>query len=244
MQDAADRVVIRSYPKIVYLYPTLVAAIVAGIWSWASLKHHMGDLSETSLGPGRVFFIIFAFNMLVLAFDFSRKSFVAMLLLGAFLLTLGILLELLKVGIFGAIETFLGYFVLRAHPHFYLAIAFVYLILISAVFAATRFEYWEVRHNEILHYQGFMADVERFPAPGLRFKKQIPDVFEYALLRAGTIVIIPAVGEKQEIQNVPNVNVVESRLDSLLGTIQVQIQPGQVPPPGSPPAPPPLPATT
>jgi hypothetical protein len=241
--DAADRVVIRSYPKIVYLYPTLVAAIVAGIWSWASLKHHSGDLSAMSLGPGRVFFIIFAFNQLVLAFDFSRKSFLAMCLLGAFLLTLGILLELLKLPIFDSLESFLGYFVLRAHPHFYLAIAFVMLVLIAAVFVTTRLEYWEVRHNEILHYQGFMADVERFPAPGLRFKKQIPDVFEYALLRAGTLVIMPAVGEKQEIHNVPNINIVESRLDQMLGTIQVEIQPHS-PPPGSPPAPPPLPATS
>ena len=231
-----DRVVIRTYPKIVYLYPSLVAAVLAAIWTAISLKGAGGDLDQVSLGPGRVFMTIFIFNMLVLAFDFSRKGFTAVILTVALLVTVGILIET-KLPLFSWFERFLEIFVLRAHPHFYLSIAFTLLALIGSVILTSRFTFWEVRNNEILHYQGFMADVERFPAPGLRFKKQMPDVFEYVLLRAGTIVLMPAHGEKHEIHNVPNVNVIERRLDGLLGTIQVQIANDPHHPPPVPPAP-------
>jgi hypothetical protein len=230
---AGDRIVIRTYPKIVYLYPTVVAAIIAAIWTGASMGTS-GDVDSVGLGPGRVFIAIYIFNMLVLAFDFSRKGFTAVVLTVALMLTFGLLIAP-KVPVFRWLEQFLEIFVLRAHPHFYLAIAFTLLIMIGSVVVTSRYTFWEIRHNEIIHYQGFMADVERFPAPGLRFKKQIPDVFEYVLLRAGTIILMPAQGEKQEIQNVPNVNVIERKLDGLLGTIQVQMVPSDAP------APPPLP---
>lgn len=220
-----DRVVIRSYPKIVFLYPTLLAAIACGIWTWAALRTAGGDLDSISLGPGRLFFAIFAFNFLVLTFDFTRKSFVAVVLLVLLVITFGFLIEA-RVPVFLWLESFLSLFLLRAHHHFYLAIAFILLFLIGTVVFSTRFTFWEVRSNEILHYQGFMADVDRYPAPGLRFRKHIPDVFEYVLFRSGTIVLTPAGSEKHVIENVPNVDRVEQRLDKLLGTIVVQIQGG------------------
>lgn len=224
-----DRVVIRSYPKIVYFYPTIVASIIAALWSWS--KVGVGcNLSDVPLGPGRLFFVIFAFNMLILAFDFSRKGFLAVILTVAIFLLAGALIEV-RFPFFEPIERFLGFFDLRAHPHVYLAVAFTLLVIIGIVIVSVRYTFWEIRANEVIHYQGFWADVDRYPAPGLKFKKQIPDVFEYALLRAGTIVLQPQVGEKQVIENVPGVNGVEERLERLLGAVQVRIQQG--PPPAA-----------
>ena len=236
--EAQDRVIVRSYPKIVFLYPTLVAAIIAGVWSYLSLKAAQSGLdpiaalaaeAQVSLAPGRLFCVGFALHLTVLAFDFSRKGFLAVVLTGLLLVTALLLVET-RLPVFGWIETFFEVFKLRAHPQFYLAMGFVYLVLIGSVIALAQLDFWEVRSNEILHYQGFMAAVERYPAAGLRFRKVIPDVFEYALLRAGTIVLMPAQGEKHEILNVPAVTSIERRLDGLLGTISVQIQ-QQAPPP-------------
>ena len=50
------------------------------------------------------------------------------------------------------------------------------------VLVVVRFDYWEVRPNELLHHHGFLADMERLAAPNLRMEKEINDVFEYLSL--------------------------------------------------------------
>jgi hypothetical protein len=97
------------------------------------------------------------------------------------------------------------------------------------VFINTRFNYWEIQPNEILHHHGFLGDVHRFPTKGLRMKKEITDVLEYILLRAGTLVLDPE-GEERPIilENVINLNRVEDKIQRLLGTLKVRVDQGQV----------------
>ncbi len=76
---------------------------------------------------------------------------------------------------------------------------------------------------------GFLGDVNRYPTRGLRMKKEISDVMESILLRAGTLVLEPP-GEKRPIllENVINISRVEDKIHRLLGTLKVRIDQGPI----------------
>jgi len=82
-----------------------------------------------------------------------------------------------------------------------------------------------IRSNEILHKEGFLGDVRRFPSPNLRMNKEIGDVFEFILLGAGRIVLSPA-SEKQSIalEHVLRVNRAEKAIQDLLSSLSVEIR--------------------
>jgi hypothetical protein len=88
-----------------------------------------------------------------------------------------------------------------------------------------RFDYWEVRPNELLHHHGFLSNMERLSAPNLRIDKEVNDVFEYLLLRSGRL-IVHASNERRAIilDNVPNIRKKEEAITRMLGALQVQVR--------------------
>lgn len=201
------RVVIRPLPKIVFLYPTALASLVC------FLGQGLGGSQHTW---GLVFFITLALNLPVVAFDFSRVTFVVLVLVVVLFAVLQWLTPLFSFigGLeIGATQQFYGWFCIL--------MAVIYLI----VFIQTRFNYWELTHNELLHHHGVLGDVERYPAPGLRITKEVNDVFEFILLGAGRLVIQPPVEPRAIIlHSIVRVNHVENRMKALLATLQVKVR--------------------
>lgn len=210
-------IVIRPYPKVVLLYPIALAALVCGTWQAFAGP----DAPQKVLGLA--FFAVAGFNLLVFAFEFTRVKTVT-IALGV----LALVFLCLWLGERWPIIQYLRKFVLdrnfTASTECYLGL-FVYLALIFvSVLVNTRFDYWEVRHNEILHHTGFLGQVCRFPSPNLKMTKEINDVFEYMLLRCGRMILYPA-SEKEAIvlENVINVNSVEHNVHALLSSLAVEI---------------------
>ena len=88
---------------------------------------------------------------------------------------------------------------------------------------STRFEYYKIERNEIIHKKGIFSSADRFPVKSLRFKKEIPDVFEFFMLRAGRFTIMP--GKADEVMILPtvlNINKREEQLDWLLSHVSVE----------------------
>lgn len=240
----AERVVIRSYPKVVVYYPTMIVAFLCAIWTF--LAQDSGDFNSTPVIPGRVFILVFFFNTLTIAFDFTRIVFIAMVLAFALLITGFFLMESYDIQIFGAIKGVFSWFDLRAGAGFFGAFGVMFMFIFFGVFVQTRFNYWEVKHNELLHHHGIAGDVERFPAPNLRMSKEITDVFEYALLFSGRLVLYPATSDRPIIlDHVVRINAMEKRVEKMLQTLQVSIEGkhhhAPPPPPPAPAAPPPAP---
>ena len=95
--------------------------------------------------------------------------------------------------------------------------------ILGIVVLSTRFEYYKIERNEIFHKSGIFTSAERFPVKSLRFKKEIPDVFEFFMLRAGKFTIMP--GKADEVMILPtvlNVNKRERQLDWLLSHVSVE----------------------
>lgn len=213
-----------SYPKIVFLYPTFLAALVAGIYMLTIGNEETTSAHTVSL----VFLIIMALNLVVLSFDFPRTT--SLTLFFFFVAVIIGLWSLFRfnpdllpavTGIIAAMTPF-------ANSSFFFTITGLLLLVYIGVAISVKFDYWEVRPNELLHHHGFLSDLERFSAPSLRIDKEINDVFEYMLLRSGRLILHPS-NERRAIvlENVFFINRKESEITQMLGALQVQVR--QVP---------------
>lgn len=207
-----SEIYIRSYPKIIFFWPLLITSFILLIIEAISAD------SEISSVIGMVWFIVFFINIFVTAFDFSSTKF--------FVLILAIVIILLLV-VFLVPGLFSGLGVLRLDLtlswQFYLVMTLILLLILGVVIISTRFEYYKIERNEIIHKSGIFSSAERFPVKSLRFKKEIPDVFEFFLLRAGKMTIDP--GHSDEVMVLPtvlNINKLEKHLDWLLSHVSVE----------------------
>ncbi len=211
-----------SYPKVVFLYPTLIAALLAGLHVLIAQDLARDDVHIASA----LFMAVFAINLVVFAFDFPRTTsltlffFIAAFVLGA------LLLFRLNEEILPFLSTMLRRYQPEANATFYFSIAGALSVVYLAVLVNVQFDYWEVTSNELLHHHGFLSNLERFSAPSLKVDKEINDVFEYLLLRSGRLILHPS-NEPRAIvlENVLMINSREAELTRMLGTLQVQIRP-------------------
>ncbi len=207
-----DRVVIRPLSSVIYFYPSMLAAVIAGlVMTWSPATPAEPGIT------GLLFTLTFFFNLAVVAFDFTRLASVvivmAMVIVG--------LLSALYPQIWGAIQSVLDQ-PMFMNATFYWFWAAGFAVILLAVLVKARFDYWEIRNNELLHHHGFLGDVERWPAPEMRITKEIKDVMEYALCRAGRLVLMPARESRAIVlDNVPFISRVEAKMQTLLNTLKV-----------------------
>ena len=173
----------------------------------------------------RIFLVVMGLNLVVIAFDFPRTTsltwffaIIAIVIGIWFVLTLNKWLAPQIVDVLLKIKP-------AANASFYLIFAGLMLFLYICVLVSRRFDYWEVKGNELLHHHGFLSNLERFSAPNLRIDKEINDVFEYLLLRSGRL-IIHASNERRAIvlENVLFINDKEERITKMLGALQVRVR--------------------
>ena len=184
-RDTPSKILLISYPKLIFLYPTFLASIIAGI----VISLSGNEPNTVTFGTTLAFLCVFTVNFVVLTFDFPRTTsltlffFIAMLGMGLFTLftfkpealqAIGVTIEALKP---------------FANAHFFFLFSSILAAFFVAMLIAVRFDYWEVRPNELLHHHGFLSDLKRYPAPNLRIDKDINDVFEYMLLRSGRLIM-------------------------------------------------------
>ena len=165
-------------------------------------------------------------NAVVLAFDFPRTTSLTMFFGLAAIVLGGILASTLRPGLMPMVGAWMQSVRPVANATFFDVIVCVMALVYCAVFISLRFDYWEVRHNELLHHHGFLSGLKRYAAPNLRIDKEINDVFEYMLLGSGRLILHPA-GETRDIilDNVLFINKKERSITQMLGTLQVEVRP-------------------
>ena len=206
---------LRSYPKVIFFWPLLITSLVLMILQIVAAD--VDWIDPTILGY--TWFIVFFVNIFVTAFDFSSTKF--------FVLILAIVIFVLIV-VFLVLPNFTLQFTniqldLALPWEFYMVMTLILAFILGIVIISTRFEYYKIERNEIIHKTGIFSSAERFPVKSLRFKKEIPDVFEFFMLRAGKITIMP--GKADEVMILPtvlNINKREEQLDWLLSHVSVE----------------------
>jgi hypothetical protein len=283
--ELPDRIFLVSYPKIVFLYPTVLTALFCAIVMWVkgdiptneivaqqrrdthvimkAAVQAADESATTAVTPegdvaasteatptaggapaaaaesetvsvtihsyhnvcARIFLIVFALNMVVISFDFPRTtSLTWFFAITALVLALWFLFSRYE-GLAPKIVQGLLSIKPWANASFYMIYAMIMLFLYMWVMISRRFDYWEVKGNELLHHHGFLSNLERFSAPNLRIDKEINDLFEYMLLRSGRL-IIHCSNERRAIvlENVLRINSKEDLITRMLGALQVRVR--------------------
>ncbi len=213
-------IILVSYPKIILLYPTFIASILAAILAYFFTIEHQHNQTIAV-----VFLSLMTVNLVVLAFDFPRTTslivFFLIVTLGMGLMLISIYFRDLLPNVWGMLQRIDP----RANSTFYVCFATMLGLIYVGVFINIRFDYWEVRPNELLHHHGFLSSLERYSAPNLRISKEIDDVFEYMLLRCGRLILHPSNEPRAFVlDNVLGIDRKEAAITKMLGALQVQIR--------------------
>ncbi len=222
-----SRILLISYPKIVFLYPALIVSLIAAIY--LSFDQRPLDASNT---PAVVFGIVFlgvlATNLVVLAMDFPRTTLLAVFFLVVAIVLGAILLFVLRPEYLPWVAGVLRRFQPLANATFYWAFFVILGATTVAAIIAAHFDRWEARPNQLLHYKGLWGDLDRFPAPSLRVEKELNDVFEYFLLQSGRMIL--HIGNERRavvLENVLFIRKKEEALTRMLGKLHVAVRGSQ-----------------
>ncbi len=223
-QPAAPQppLVLRSWPKIILMLPTFFVAVACGIiMMFQELPTGSAEIGSIRY-VGLAFLFVLAVNLTVLLYDLNLRGFmVVVLLIIALVLCLAFLNTRLQGRVWSEIGRVLSVGVV-ANSAFYFLFAIVLLLNLAIAWVITRFNYWQVEHNEIIVHNGFMHEQERHPTAQARFKLVIDDIVEYGILGCGKLVFHFGDDETQHVlETVLFVHKKAKRLDALLGRIAV-----------------------
>jgi hypothetical protein len=219
---APESVIIRPWPKVVFLYPTFVVATIFFLLAWLDL------VRPTVLG--NTFMAVLLLNLLVFSFDFSRIKSIT-LVIGIIAAVLLVLWMDSKWDVTQFLGRVFGSIDIQMNTAFYGFLSAGLGFLLAVVFVNTRFSYYEVNAREILHHHGYLGDIQRWSTEGLEMNKEIYDVVEFMLLRSGRLIFQPATAKKAIVlDNIANVNRIEERVNDLLSVVAVRLN--QRPGPG------------
>jgi len=215
-------VIIRPWPKVVFLYPVFLCATVFWILSWLSGATENGYPVRFSW-MGNTFLMVVFLNFLVFAFDFSRIKSIT-ILFGLIAAVFALFWANENWSVLASLRGWAGAVNIQMNTWFYGSFSVMMGFILLLVLINTRFNYYEVNHREILHHHGYLGDVTRMPTTGLRLNKEIYDLMEFLLLRSGRLIFYPSTSrEAIVIDNVLNVNHAEDRIKDLLSVVAVRM---------------------
>lgn len=220
-----DRFIIRSWPKIILMLPTLFMALLCG----GIMSFKAAPAVDAGFGwlhfVGLMFLFVLMINLTLLLYDLSLRGFLIIALgILAFVLGIFLLNQYVQGGVWRSIGEAFSIRV-YANAAFYFTFAFVLFFNLAIAWIQTRFHFWVIERNEIIIHRGYMAEQERHPTAQTRFKLVIDDVVEYGLLRSGKLVFI--FGDDHSEHVLDTVLCVHGKakvLDDLLGRMAVTQQ--------------------
>lgn len=222
-EEDVESVIVVSYPKIIFLYPTLILGFITALYASFG-SDVLSPQNKVAVVMNTLFLGVFAVNLVVLAFDFPRTTSLTMFFCFAAIVLGLVLLFTLKPELLPAITGLLTKFRPLANATFYWTFTGILGAIFAASFLTLSFDYWEVRANEILHHHGFLSNLERRAAPNLRLDNEINDLFEYMLLQSGRLILQPSNERAIILDNVPFIKKKEAQIMKLLGALKVDIR--------------------
>jgi hypothetical protein len=224
-EEVPESIFLVPFPKVIFFYPTTLAALVGALWLSFSGSYVADGPSVAAIYLTVGFLIVFALNLIVFSFDFPRAtSLTVFFLIAAVILGL-VLLFTMQPNVLPWISKKLHAFAPAANATFFWSVAGFFGVIYLFVLISLNFDYWEVRPNELLHHHGVLSDLKRFSAPNIRIDKEINDVFEYMLLGSGRLIVQPSSERKAIVlDNVLFISKKERAITKMLGALQVAVR--------------------
>jgi hypothetical protein len=204
-----DRVVVRPYPKVIFFWLTWLVSLISGIVTIAS-GGSPGHL-------GTIWMCFFAFNLLVISFDFTETISIIVFVSILLVIFAGLYLDFLHF-----IGDFFRDLNIAMNSSFYFTVFGLFSIIYLFIFVRSRFDYWEFRHNEVIHRKGIFADTKRYSTEDLRWFKETPDVLESLLANSGRMILTtPREPAPIVIEHVIGIGRIDERVADILGVKRV-----------------------
>jgi hypothetical protein len=201
---------------MIFFWPTVLMSLLMGL-----LNQVFPDSRDVW---GGAFLVVFGLNLMVLTFEFPRGTSLTIAFVTV-ALVLGLILINQKMEIIKPLQQFLANREISASNEFYFFLFLIYLALFIGMYVVTRFDYWELTANELIHHHGLLGDVERFSTAGLKLNKEISDIFEYLLAGAGRIIMqIPGNPRPIILENVLAITRIEKMADRVLDARVVRLE--------------------
>ena len=220
-KEKSQRCTVVPYPKVVFFYPLMCVAFVCGL-----LEATQTTPGAHSNAAGSIFIIVFLINVLVISFDFPGVKALA-LLLGIIVVVLGVLYlnSLLEKPIIPFIKDFakLIHEKLGATSALYFLVSSILFVMIfGGILVNWLWNRWTIQPNRLLHKHGLLGELTEYPVIDLQLDKKIEDVFEYALLFAGTLTFRPNPNTPPiRLENVPRINHKEKKIQRIIRQLRV-----------------------
>src|SRR5579884_443828 len=132
----SERIILRTFPKVIFLYPTFLAAVVATVGA------HWWTAHPTVWGM--IFLVVASLNLVVISFDFPRATSLSLFFV-LVIVVLGALLLNRWVDVLPRLEHLTGQLAPHANAQFYGWLAVVLFCLILVAFLIHRhLDYWEL----------------------------------------------------------------------------------------------------
>jgi hypothetical protein len=194
--------------KTIFYYPSFLLAILMGILT-AVFPEHQNTF-------GQIFLFVAFINAVVVTFEFPRATIITVIMTVAAVI-LGLYLLNQSLGFFPGLKQFFRDLNVHASPQFFWIIGIGGILIVAGILFMTRFDYWELTPNELIHHHGLLGDVERFATNGMRFNKEIVDIFEYLILRSATLhITLPSQPRPITLENVMFIGHVMRTADQIL----------------------------
>ncbi len=215
-----DYIIVRSYPETIFFYPSMIVAFVV------FLIYFLADMADQTIDPamastlGTFFFAVFAFNFIIVAFDFGIGK-TALIAFGVIIIILLYFLLRTQEGLKDILDFGLTWPEITASMELYFFFAVLVFIHLIIVYIVSRIDYWMISPTEIYHHRGLLGDERRFGnAQHAHIEKTTPDIFEKMLFLSGDILIKPETDPHiYRISNVFRVNTREAEIRKILSYV-------------------------
>jgi hypothetical protein len=204
--------IVRSYPETLFFYPSMIVGIIIFF-----IQFLAGDNPDPEVAKqwGTFFFAVFAFNFLIVAFDFGIGK-TALIAAGFIILVLIVILLREQLGNF--LDFDLVAPDISMSTGFYLFFDLLMIAHFILVYIYSRIDYWLISPTEIYHHRGILGDERRFGnAQHAHIEKTTPDIFEKMLFLSGDLFIKPETDP--HIYRVPNVFRVNKKEKEIRGIL-------------------------
>ena len=210
-------VVFYGYPKLLFVWPLIVAGFV--LWLFAP----PGAVERLEI-CGWVYITIIGLVVLTLGVDVNRNQSIFWGVLIFALWILGLYLNAVRqIPIFGWILNYFDNLNVQYDRGLGMAISIILLIPYTIMFVYARFnDRWRITHNEFEHYSFGKMD-EALGRGAKTIRTEFPDVLEYLLGGAGTLIVYSASGSQEirRIQHVMFLTLVRRKLNKILETVSI-----------------------
>lgn len=211
-----DRIILRSMPKVLFLYPTLLAAFAAGL----AMRYE----PPYERGIALIFLVVFFINMIVFSFDFPRNASLTLFFALVAVVVSAFVINEHVVKFAPSLARWMDHLRPHANAGFYWVIAAgLAIIFVVVLMIGIRFDYWEIDGNQVVHHHGWLHGLEHYSTGGLRVEVEVTDVFELMLLRSGRLIIRLPNETPVVLENVVNIRRRQKELGPILDRLNVEV---------------------